>query len=169
MALLLAAVLPRLAFVPDDDMAPSLLAGDLVVLLPVAPRPGDVVALVDPLDPARWTLRRVEAIGGALRYEEGLFFSSAGREPVVEMGRDDAHVTLAEGDHLVRIATRGVRWEMDERGVPDDAAFLGADARDEAVDSRWWGALPLEALQGVVVLRVGAPGHPWRSGVDFAP
>lgn len=167
--LALVAVLPRLAWVPDNEMAPSLLAGDLIVLLPVAPQAGDVVAIVDPLDPARWTLRRVEAIGGALRYEEGTVYSSAGPVATREMGRDEAHVTMSEGDHLIRVATRGVRWELEEVGVPDEAAYLVADARDEAVDSRWWGPLPLDAVQGVVALRVGAPRHAWRGCADTAP
>lgn len=168
-ALLALAALPFFAFVPDDDMAPSLRAGDLVLILPVAPRAGDVVPVVDPLDPSRWTMRRVEAMGGAVRYEEGVFTSSEGRQPVLEMGKDGDRTVLREGDHLVRVDPRGARWAMDERGVPDDAAFLGADARDEAMDSRWWGPLPLDALQGVVALRVGAPGHPWRGWVSTAP
>jgi hypothetical protein len=57
-----AALATRVARVPDDEMAPSLFAGDWVVLAPGTPTAGEVVALVDPLDPSRWTLRRVEAI-----------------------------------------------------------------------------------------------------------
>ncbi len=163
LAITLALLAPRLAWVPDDEMAPSLLAGDLVLILPVEARMGDVVAVVDPLDPSRWTLRRVETIGGAIRYEDGVFYSSNAEPPgVLEMGRDTTTVVRTEGEHLVRLAPRAVRWALDETGVPDDAAFLGADARDEAVDSRWWGPMPLEALQGVVVARIGAPGHAWR-------
>lgn len=163
LALAAASLLPRMAWVPDDDMAPTLLAGDLVLIVPVEARAGDVVAVVDPLDPARWTLRRVETIGGAIRYEDGVYHAAHAETPrVLEMGRDTEAVVRTEADHLVRLAPRAVRWTLDETGVPDDAAFLGADARDEAVDSRWWGPVPLEALQGVVALRIGAPSHPWR-------
>lgn len=162
-----ALLLPRLAWVPDDEMAPSLLAGDLVLLLPVEARAGDVVAVVDPLDPTRWTLRRVETIGGAVRYEDGVYYTADAEPPgVLEMGRDTERVVRTEGPHLVRLAPGAVRWSLAETGVPEDAAFLGADARDEAVDSRWWGPMPLEALQSVVVLRVGPPRHPWRSWVE---
>jgi signal peptidase I len=161
-------VLPRVAVVPDDEMAPSLLAGDLVVIVPGTPAPGDVVAVVDPLDPSRWTLRRAEAVGGAIRYEDGAFHT-VDTVRVLEMGRDAENVTLQEGTHLTRHALRTVRWEMGERGVPDDAVFLGADARDEALDSRWWGPLPLDSLQGRVALRIGAPQHPWRGWITTAP
>jgi signal peptidase I len=162
-----ALVLPRVARVPDDDMAPTLLAGDLVIILPIEARLGDVVAVVDPLDPARWTLRRVQTIGGAIRYEDGIYYASDVEPPgVLEMGRDTDRVVRTEGPHLVRLAPRAVRWELPEETVPDYAAFLGADARDEAVDSRWWGPMPLQALQGVVVLRIGVPNHPWRGWFD---
>lgn len=144
-------------------MAPSLYAGDLVLLLPVEARSGDVAAVVDPLDSSRWTLRRVETIGGAIRYDDGVYFAADAEPPgVLEMGRDTERVVRTEADHLVELAPQTVRWSLPEQGIPDDAAFLGADARDRAVDSRWWGPMPLEALQGVVALRVGPPRHPWR-------
>lgn len=163
-----ALVLPRLAVVPDDDMAPSLLAGDLILLGGGMPEKGAVVALVDPLDPSRWTLRRVETIGGAIRYESGVYLT--GNNPrTLEMGRDDTYVTRRVDDHLVRERAREVRWEMEALTVPDDAAFLGADSRDDAIDSRWWGPLPLAAIQGHVLLRLGAPGHPWRGWMTTAP
>lgn len=164
-----ALALPRLALVPDSDMAPTLLPGDVVLILPGTPVAGDVVAVIDPLDPTRWTLRRVEAVGGAVRYDDGVFRTGGDRTPVVEMGpAGDFHVLRQEG-HLVRHLQRAVRWELEERGIPDDAAFVSADARDEALDSRWWGAIPLEAVRGVVRLRVGAPGHAWRGWGTTAP
>ena len=167
-AFAVALVLPRLAVVPDDDMAPSLLAGDLVLVGSGTPEKGEVVAVVDPLDPSRWTLRRVETIGGAIRYEAGVFLT--GTNPrTLEMGRDDTFVTRTVDDHLVRVRAREVRWEREPVSVPDDAAFLGADSRDDAVDSRWWGPLPLAALQGRVLLRLGAPGHPWRGWLTSTP
>ncbi|MDP2304551.1 MAG: S26 family signal peptidase [Pseudomonadota bacterium] len=169
-ALSAALLLPLLAWVPDDEMAPSFLAGDLVVILPVEARAGDVVAIVDPLDPARWTLRRVETIGGAVRYEDSVFHTAGADAPrVLEMDRNTARVVRSEGSHLVELAARPVRWELSEAGVPEDAAFLGADARDAAMDSRWWGPVPLQALQGVVALRIGVPGHPWRGWTERRP
>ncbi len=157
---------PRLARVPDDEMAPTLLAGDVVVIVPGAARAGDLVTLVDPLDPSRWTIRRVESLGGQVRVEDGVFYTG-NRVDLLEMGRDDAWVTRKEGDHLVRRSVRVPRGETPPVTVADDAAFLGADARDEAMDSRWWGPLPQAALQGRVVARVSRPHHPWRGWFDL--
>lgn len=153
------------ARVPDDDMAPSLFRGDLVVLLPLAPRPGDVVALVDPLDPSRWTLRRVEARGGNVRYDDAAFVMDDAPEPLLEMGRDADWVTLQEGPHLIRHLPRAVRWRTEDEPVPAERLYLGADNRDVALDSRWWGQVPAEVAQGVVVLRFGSPRHPWRGWI----
>ncbi len=169
-ALSVALLLPRLAWVPDEEMAPSFLAGDLVFIVPLEPREGDVVAIVDPLDPDRWTLRRVETIGGAVRYEDGVFHTAHADAPrVLEMERATSRVVRTEGDHLVTLAPRSIRWELEEAGVPDDTAFVGADARDAAMDSRWWGPVPLDALRGVVALRFGPPRHPWRGWTTTRP
>ncbi len=168
-AIVILAVASRTAIVSDEDMAPSLLPGDLVLLAPVTPTRGQVVAVVDPLDPSRWTLRRVEAIGGAITYESGTYETDQ-KEQLLDMGRDDAGFgVIQEGDHLTRHLARNISFEVEEMGVPDDAAWLGADSRDIAVDSRWWGPVPLDVLQGTVVLRIGAPRNRWRSWVDPSP
>jgi hypothetical protein len=58
------------------------------------------------------------------------------------------------------------RVEQDPVTIPDDSAFLGVDARDEAMDSRWWGPIPLAALQARVLLNVSPPRHPWQGWVE---
>lgn len=161
--LLLAALLSRVARVPDGEMAPSLLTGDVVLILPITPRVGDVVAVVDPLDADRWTLRRVEAIGGAVSYVGGTFRTSEQRKvKLLDMGEHLGRPVHLEGDHLVLRAESPTRMTVTDVGVPDDSAFLGADDRDGALDSRWWGPVPIAALRGVVVARVGLPVTPWR-------
>jgi signal peptidase I len=160
-------VLPFLAWVPDEEMAPSFLAGDLVLILPVDAHDGDVVAVVDPLDPSRWTLRRVITVGGAVRYEDGVYYTASAEPPrVLDMDRGADEIVRTEDAHLVRYTRQPVRWTLDETPVAEGTAFLGADARDVAMDSRWWGAVPLQALQGVVAVRVGKPTHPWRGWVS---
>ena len=153
----------RTARVPDDGMVPTLLRGDLLLILPVTPREGDIVALADPLDPARYTLRRVETVGGAVRYD-GRSFRTGSRPKVrlLDMGEFEGRPVLLEQDHVTLRAAEPTRQEFAEIGVPDTSAYLSADNRDGAVDSRWWGPVPLSAIGGVVVLRLGAPTTPWR-------
>ena len=155
-------------FEPFPRPASSILAGDFVVLGPGPAREGDVVAIVDPLDSSRWTLRRVESDGGTIRYDEGGYGGEDGPVEVLEMGRAEQVLTLQEGDHLVRRDTRAVAWEMAEVPVATGTLFLGADDRDRAMDSRWWGAVPAEAAQGVVLVRFGA-SHTWRGWVTTRP
>jgi signal peptidase I len=154
----------QMAWVPDTEMTPSYLPGDLVVILPLPAAEGDVVAVSDPLEPARWTLRRVEAIGGAVRYDGNVFRSSSRpKVRTLDMGEYAGDAIFLEGEHLVsRRASPPTRARTDDVGVPDDAAFVSADARDRALDSRWWGPVPLDEVHGVVVARIGVPTTPWR-------
>lgn len=161
LAVLLVAQLPLWAVVPDDDMAPSLLPGDWVLLWRRAPRDGEVVAVVDPLDSGRWTLRRVEATEGTIRYEGGILMGPQSGD-VVELGREGGMVYAQEGEHLLWHLPTAVRWDMEELIIAEGTMFLSADNREGGMDSRWWGPVPLEAVQGVVLFRLGAPGHRWR-------
>ncbi len=156
-------VATKTARVPDAEMSPSLLPGDLVLILDVQPQEGDIVAVVDPLDAARWTLRRVHSIGGAVAYD-GRAFRSSNRPKVrvLDMGDYLGRPVYLEGSHLTWGSVESTRLKRDNVGVPDDAVYLGADDRDGALDSRWWGPVPLAAVRGVVVLRVGSPSTPWR-------
>lgn len=156
------------AVVPDREMAPSLFPWDIVLILPTEAREGDIVALADPLDPDRWTLRRVESIGGAASYDGTVVRTAAHpRIRVLEMGEFAGAQIRLEGEHLVSRRAVPTSAKAEERGIPDDAAYLSADARDVALDSRWWGPLPLAALSGVVVARIGTPQTPWRGWVGF--
>lgn len=160
------ALLPFCAWAPDSTMEPAVRRGDLLVLLPLTPRAGDLVALLDPLDPNSWTLRRVEALGGNVAYDEMSFVVDEHRPELLDMGRDPAFVTLLEGAHLIQHLPRAVHWTGEVVTVPQGNAYLGADNRDVALDSRWWGTVPLPMIQGVVVFRFGVPGNPWRSWAE---
>ncbi|MSQ02684.1 MAG: hypothetical protein EXR71_12475 [Myxococcales bacterium] len=159
----LGAVASKTARVPDAEMSPSLFPGDLVLILDIQAREGDIVAVTDPLDPARWTLRRVESMGGAVAYD-GRAFRTSNRPKVrvLDMGEYLGRPVFLEGTHLTLGSVGTTRLKREDAGVPDDSVYLGADDRDHALDSRWWGPVPLAAISGVVVLRVGATSTPWR-------
>ena len=166
---LAATALQFLAWVPDDEMAPSLYAGDLVLIWPRPAQPGEVVALTDPIDPSRWTLRRVLAVTGSARYEDG-FYHTDGEEPeVLDMGSIGDRRVLREGHWLTLRQSRPIRWEMAPVAIPTDRVWLAADDRDGALDSRWWGPAPTAAVQGTVILRIGAPHHAWRGWITTRP
>ncbi len=158
-----------------DDMAPSIIDGDRVWLVPgVEPMPGDVVAINDPLDPTNTILRRVLAIGGqTISYDEDTIRVGKRRLRKKAMGDAEEHLVAQETlwakkpDHghewLTRqLAHPATHWSADPVTVPEEALYLLADDRDSAIDSRWWGTIPRSAVLGVMRLRWGQ-GHTWRS------
>lgn len=177
----LLALLPLTAVVPDDGMAPTLLPGDLVLVLPASlspPGEGDTVALRDPLDPARWILRRVEAgAGEAVSCEDGFLLSPASGE-LVDLGRlpadpdrpdGPARVVVRDGRRLLSLPNLAPTWDMPEIKVPEGWLFLSADNRAGALDSRWWGLIPAASADATVLLRVGPPQHRWRGWWAWQP
>ena len=121
------------------SMCPTLWPGQLAVLRKTgaAPRPGDVVALSRPGEPA--SVKRVVAVGGqvvevrdALLHVDGAAVS----EPFVDHRLIDA---LYFGP---------VR-------VPTGQLFVLGDARDTSIDSRQYGPVPTAAVTGVVLRALG--------------
>ena len=154
--------------VAGDDMAPSLLAGDVVVVDRYAPEPGDVVLLADPSDPDRTALRRVIATSGQGGVLSGADLEIGGQDVRRrEMERTEARVVTNEADrylvqHLPRVHSEGdLAFE-----VPADHVFVLADDRDRALDSRWWGPVSNDAVRGRVLVRIGS-SDAWRSAVTW--
>jgi signal peptidase I len=158
----------RIARVQGDEMSPSLSHGDWLLLGPGDPRRGDVVRLVDPLDPERRILRRVLA-------EPGERIGFAGHQPRLDdlamkhavMGDRDGEMVLMEAQAwLLAVSLESTRQRIDPSPCPEGQRYLVADHRDVALDSRHWGAIPLAELE-LVHLRLGA-SDVWRSWV-FRP
>ena len=171
---MLAAVFLSSTQVMGTDMDPSIMAGDRVWISPWAsPLPGDVVVLTDPLDPDATILRRIMAIGGqTIRYDEGSIRVGSRRLRRQAMGDAGEHLVAQEtlwakkparGHQWLtqQVAYPATRWSADPVTVPDGYLYLLADNRDEAIDSRWWGNIPVEAIEGVVRFRLGK-AHKWR-------
>lgn len=160
-----------------EDMAPTIAPGEWVFLLPVPIIRGDVVAVKDPLDPARTVLRRAYAgPGNEVSYEDGTVRVGIKKIRQKEMGTLDAWRVLEEtvwskpparaNLWLIRRYADNVRWKMDRITVPDGHWFLLADDRDGALDSRWWGTVPEDDILGVVRARVGTADQ-WRPAMQW--
>jgi len=154
--------------VGNDEMAPSIQPGDWVLLGPGPVTRGDVVRLVDPLDPQRRVLRRVLA-------EPGERIAFRGHQPRLDgqalkhvvMGDADGEMVLMESSAwLLAVSLETTRYTADPVLVPEQQLFLVADHRDRSIDSRHWGTIPSTGLEKVH-LRLG-PGDVWRSLV-FRP
>ena len=179
---LVAAALP-MRTVGSNEMAYTLQSGDRVWVLPVEVLKGDVVVLSDPLDPDRTVLRRVVAMpGDKVLYEDGAVKLNGKRIRQADMGK-----AMIDGRErrvykeviwsrpparptnwlVTRLVDKPVQWKLDEKiEVPEAHVFLLADDRDGAMDSRWWGPVPLSAVKGVVRARWGDADE-WRAAFQI--
>lgn len=155
----------RLVKISDNDMSPGFRPGDWVLLGPGTARKGDVVQLDDPAHPSRKLFRRVLATSGDdVRYRTGKLRVNGQTLRIREMTQqDDFAIRSEENGWLIRRRTIRDRSQGFEGIVQDDHVFLMADARDEAVDSRWWGPLKENTLGRRVWYRWGE-ADPWRQG-----
>jgi signal peptidase I len=168
LALLVKVFVAQAYYIPSTSMAPQLDAGDRVLVSRLAyrmhePRRGDVVVFDDPGDegeggalPVRVArellgavgigrggdtlVKRVVALPGeTVEGREGRLFVDGRelREPYLAR----AQVTSAFGPEV----------------VPEDHIWVLGDARENSVDSRSFGAVPVDDLEGRAVLRVWPP------------
>jgi signal peptidase I len=177
LALVLIAGAIPMRTVGDDEMAWTLQSGDYIWVLPVD------VLLADPLDPQRTVLRRVVAMEGEkLTYEDGTMKINGKRVRQTDMGKG----TIGGRERRVykeviwsrpparptnwlitRLVESNVTWKLtDKVEVPQGHVFLLADDRDGAMDSRWWGPVPLSSVRGVVRARLG-PADEWREALEL--
>ncbi|MDG1481356.1 MAG: signal peptidase I [Myxococcota bacterium] len=182
-ALLLVAVAIPMRTVGNDEMAWTLQSGDKIWVLPVSPLKGDVVLLDDPLDPDRTVLRRIVAVAeDKITYEDGTMKLNGKRVRQTDMGKGDiggrerrvfkeviwSRPPARPTNWLItRLVDKPVSWKLDEKvEIPAGHVYLLADERDGAMDSRWWGPVPLEAIQGVVRARLGVADE-WREAAQY--
>ena len=126
--------------VSSVSMSPTLEAGDQVIVDKVSlrwnpPAVGDLVVFRDP-EHDQLVVKRVVALGGqtaALEDGELLVDGVAPYEPQVDL--------------------KGIDWMyFGPVTVPPDAVFVMGDNRFESIDSRTYGAIPLDELVGRVIL-----------------
>lgn len=167
------------ATVRGDDMMPSIEPGDRVWSWPTAiVLPGDVVVIRDPLDPDVRILRRVLAVEGqSIALDDHLIRVGNRRLRTSAMGDSGNHVVTKETLWATKPAvghswlTRFPRdapsqWSADPVEIPEGHVYLLADDRDRAMDSRWWGPVPVSAIERTVRVRWGR-SHQWRESWEW--
>jgi signal peptidase I len=102
------------------------------------PQRGDVIVFVFPEDRAKDFIKRVVAVGGdtvEIR-DKQVFVNGKPAENPYAIYRDD---TIRPGSQ---------RDTMKRTRVPDGALFVMGDNRDQSLDSRFWGFVPVEDVKG---------------------
>lgn len=160
MALLVRGVALQAFKIPSASMLPTLQIGDYLLVnklrygmrLPgmqrpvvryAEPRPGDVIVFRDARNPAANYVKRVIAVAGE----------------VVEIRDKEVLVNGAAREMPTAYFTE--RWHVHENGprdnfgatrVPSGHVFVLGDNRDQSVDSRYWGFVDLDDVEGKAVL-----------------
>jgi signal peptidase I len=165
-------------------MEPTLLDGDRVRVDLKAyadgrtPAVGDVVLVRLAGSTPGLYIKRVVAVAGESIALRGSAVQRQGRVVALEPARAAAPTTdgrrvfrenLDEHPHLVSLGATDaalIDWPAGpgRQSVPAGHVFLLGDARDNSIDSRQWGPVPLSAVQGRVVgiiASAGAEGLRW--------
>lgn len=146
--------------IPSGSMLPTLEVGDHILVnkfaygirLPVVgtrlfdtstPRRGDVVVFVYPVDPSKDFIKRVVAVPGDV--------IQIRNKRVYINGEvwDDPHAYFADGSALGGGSPRDVYGPVT---VPPGQIFVMGDNRDRSYDSRFWGFVDVEEVQGKAFL-----------------
>ena len=175
--------------VSDHDMRWSLHKGDLVWIVDTQIRRGDIVSLYNPLDKNEKILRRaIAGPGQSLDYDKnGSLRIDGKRVRQKDMGRKEDHrperVRVLEENIWSKAPQKGEaalsyswllqrrmgvnHWSLEEPvTLGDNEWFLMADRRDHAIDSRWWGPISEDDIEGVVRLRAGS-SDVWRNSIQI--
>jgi signal peptidase I len=133
-----------------DSMVGTIIPGDYLLVSRAhlwfrEPRLGDVVAFAYPEDPAKLLVERVVGLPGD-RVE--------GRDKqLLVNGRP---VTFPAEIHTERVVIPRAQNPRDNFGpltVPADGYFVMGDNRDQAYDSRFWGVVKKDKLQGLALCK----------------
>lgn len=167
--------------VPTSTMAPALKPGDFIfsfklpygIKVPLTqiklgvepPRRGDVVVFTFPDQPRVNYVKRVIGLPGDLIQIKSGRLSVNGQELKYETGDASSIKDLAgfdgvdvfrevapEGDREVLLRRNAERQDFGPILVPQGQVFLLGDNRDSSDDSRYWGSVPLDRVEGRVFL-----------------
>lgn len=132
--------------VTSESMEPTIHVGDkLLMIHPRRYRPGEIVVFERPDEPGIKLVKRIVALGPAEVAVEGGQLFIDGRRADPPQGATEP----------TDIANQS--WKLDEGQV-----FVAGDNRPNSKDSRDYGPLPAEALNGVVRYRIKSGLH-WEA------
>ena len=165
--------------IPVDDpvhgtsLAPSLAAGDFVILLKSTPKYGDLVRCADPGAPGRYVVGRILATEGDKIELTRSDIIVNGRPTQPEMSCNPAKVTVehptsgaavelhcsievAQGHKHLRAAALGAnaREVVRKSEVRERNVYLVSDNRAFPMDSREYGAIPKSSCKEQVFFRI---------------
>ncbi|HKA62618.1 MAG TPA: signal peptidase I [Methylomirabilota bacterium] len=130
-------------WIPSASMAPTLLAGDYVLMDKAAhwPARGDLVVFTDPAEAELLLVKRIVGVGG---------------EEIVVDGHDVYINCEPRRDGCRPLPEPYADWSAEAREpgnaglvqIPTDAVFVMADNRNAGEDSRHWGPLARHRIVG---------------------
>jgi signal peptidase I len=172
--------------IPSGSMEDTLLVGDFLlankflygsrlpftdIRLPAIrdPEPGDVVIFRFPRDPSVNYIKRCVAIGGqTVEIRNKQLFIDGDAVDLPETAK------FTSGNR-VEPAGRSTRDNFGPFKVPEDAFFMMGDNRDNSYDSRFWGTVSRDLIQGKAMIihwswadDDGAPDWSWGAPLSMA-
>jgi signal peptidase I len=143
--------------IPSGSMKPTLLVGDQIIVnrfiyglkipyfrktvIPISePQRGDIVVFIYPADRTKDFIKRVIGLGGdTIEVKDKKIFIN---------GKKYTDSVSVNTDNLVYPANLNPRDNFGPVTVPKGSIFVMGDNRDESLDSRFWGFVDLNDVEG---------------------
>ena len=132
----------RVYKIPAGSMEPTLLVGDYLVtnskyFKKAEPQRGDLAILQNPKDPSKDFIKRVIALEGEkIEVKNKQVYINDEVLPESYAVHNDVNSDMA------------IRDNFGPEVVPPNHCFVLGDNRDNSMDSRWWGSIPLGNIKG---------------------
>ncbi len=171
LAILIRAFLVQAFKIPSRSMVPTLLEGDHILVskflygvrIPftderwprfTSPQRGDVIVFVFPREREKDFIKRVVAVEGdtVLIKDKQLYIN----------GKEATDEAALHSDLSIRKNPGDPRDNFGPVKVPKDRLFVMGDNRDESLDSRFWGFVPVKDVKGEAFMIYYSRNHSRR-------